>query len=372
MSEVSHASPLLTCTSPESRLPVTEWQVKTMKVAVAMAIIRIKPPDNEAEIFVKALANSWCNRNIRDERYIRWLELERLKLLHKTVTLSPEEASVDPSTAKLDTLPMSIDPDDSVVSFMKSLTEFLNITQKLHHNPDVDFILSESIQDLSENIKTILQYPEDLIMTIIPYLENCCHNLKDAVSDEKTGHNLVKMSENLLDFLISSKRNASVELKGAEVNKIQVESHELPKKTETTNCSNDDKFPEDTQKKKYQINLTTSHRTEKQMVMNCVVYLAQNPSLAPQLQKLIISKVKKISENVTAKFMVDKPEIIESLYYLIEGMYRVGMTITSENKEVLMKCVDTLIVKHPVSARLILICCLKSNDATQMSVTDDV
>ena len=104
------------------------------------------------------------------------------------------------------------------------------------------------------------------------------------------------------------------------------------------------------------ITLIPSARCEKQVIVSCIVELSHHPSLTRPLQKLLIRKIHDICSSLTGLVAVKRPEVVESMFYLVEGLHGTGEVEEEEAGELLRKCVEITVVRFPVVSRFLLVC----------------
>ena len=333
-------------------MAISEWEFKTMKLAVAIAILGRKPRDVKCQIFVENMATSWHNRNNHDDKYIRWLELERLQLLHKAA-LRDAEDSQDSQKSCSPAQPSQIDVNDSCVRFMKSTVSFLQLPPT--SVPNYEEVLSVSTDDIVRNIREIIKESELFVDTFSPLLEKCCANFLHVQLSPRSVQNLVGMCELLANFVSTMKTNELCDTKVIdELEEMETESN----KTSPNDINIDDINPFATLKPKSEneeIKLLPSPRTQKQVLVNCIVELSRNILLKTSVQQVLVNKILEICESLSAILIARKPGVLDSLYYLIEGLYRTG-SISVENIKLIKKCIDLTIVKFPIATRFLLVC----------------
>ena len=325
-----------------------------MKLAVAIAILGQKPRDIKSEIYVETLATSWRNRNNRDTQYIRWLELERLKLLHQAA-LKDAEDSQDSKKFNSPTPPSQIDLNESCVQLMKSTVKFLQIPPSSVSN--YDEVLSVSTDDLVRNVRELMKESDLFVNTFVPLLEKCCAGYLHVQLSEASVRNLVGLCELLADFVSRLKTNLGQENEAGEIREMRTTESEKVAPV-TTDKSPENPFVVSSEKPKSEddeIKLLASPRTEKQLLVNCIVELSRNPQLKPPVQEVMVQKILEICQNLSAIVIAKKPEVLDSLYYLMEGTYRTG-SLSVENLKLIKQCIDLTIVKFPVAARFLLVC----------------
>lgn len=328
-----------------------------MKLAVAIAILGQKPRDIKSEIYVKSLATSWQNRNNRDAQYIRWLELERLQLLHRAAIKDAED-SQDSRKSNSPAPLCQIDVNESCAQLMRSTVKFLQIPPS--SVPNYEEVLSVSTDDLVRNVREIMKESELFVDTFVPLLEKCCAGFLHVQLSEASVRNLVGLCELLADFVsrlktneLSEKDDAATkelkEMKTAESDVVVPADMDTVPENPFTLTSDKPKSEDD------EIKLLASPRTEKQILVNCIVELSRNSQLKTSVQEVLVQKILEICQSLSAAMIAKRPEVLDSLYYLIEGVYRTG-SLSVENLKLIKKCIDLTIVKFPVAARFLLVC----------------
>ena len=325
-----------------------------MKLAVAIAILGQKPRDIKSEIYVENLAISWQNRNNRDAQYIRWLELERLQLLHRAA-LNDAEDSQDSKKSNSPIPPSQIDVNESCVQLMKSTVKFLQIPPS--SVPNYEEVLSVSTDDLVRNVRELMKESDLFVNTFVPLLEKCCAGYFHVQLSEASVGNLVGLCELLADFVSRLKTNRGEENEVGEIREMRTTESEKVAPI-TTERTPENPFVVSSEKPKSEddeIKLLASPRTEKQLLVNCIVELSRNPQLKLPVQEVLVQKILEICQNLSAIVIAKKPEVLDSLYYLMEGTYRTG-SLSVENLKLIKQCIDLTIVKFPVAARFLLVC----------------
>lgn len=337
-----------------------------MKLAVAMALLRIKPREFSTEVYVKNVSLSWQNRNHRDTQYIQWLELERLQLLQKTALLTcakeKEEDNHGPcSSSGIDTTPPVTFPVEQVnipgscLEFLKSTIRFLQLTPRASVTlPNYNEILDVTTEDLVRHIRELMRRDGEMFVdTFSRMLEQCCMEYRHVLLSETCVRNLVQLAELLADFVASLKSNKLLpedELKVGETSQGKVEEVAMDTKDENPFTENKPKSEND------EIKLLLAPRSEKQVIVNCIVELSRNSKLREPVQRVFCAKILEICGVIDGNVIAKKPEVLDSLYYFTEGLSKSG-PVDGENVKMIKKCIDLTIVKFPVAARLLLVCC---------------
>lgn len=335
-----------------------------MKLAISIAILRTKPQQVSTECYVQTLGTSWRNRNQRDDKYIRWLELERLKLLQETL-FQDSSSSIQTSSSPVSLQEcelVQINVSSAAQLFLKSTTQFLQLKVAPVHATKYSDILTESTGDLVRNIKVLMKERDLFLGTFSGLLEECSKNFHNVSLSKPSLEHLTQLCEMLVTFVVTNNSNKLLPPKDNN-NNIPVKSP--PEKTRKPKQEQDYKNPfaeekEEKKEDKEEIKLTLSDRSEKQVLVNCVVNVGKNPQLKPIIQDVLIHKICEICENLDSYVVATKPGLIDTLYYLIEGLYQTG-DICQTNSDVLKKCIDTTILKFPLASRFLLVCCVKRN-----------
>ena len=298
-----------------------------MKLAISIAIIRSKPPEIPLKLWVKSVSQQWEHRTNRDEKYIRWLEVQRLQLLHKTaslrVTSSQESSSSTPSPMIV--TPHHINLTDTALTFLRSTSHFLSL-------PNLDAsTLAASTEDLVLHLKDMLQQPDVFLGPFGAALEKCCRAYRKIHLTETNSKHLISLAEVLLEFLTVMATNRMV-APGEEHDEEDVVSSPITG-----------------------INISLAPRTEKKVVVQCVVKLGKNPVLHSEIQRILLTKVHEICEVLSGVVLAKKPGTVESMYYLIEGLYLMG-PFRVENSELFQKCISSGFSKFPVASQFLFVC----------------
>lgn len=323
-----------------------------MKLAVALAILKNKPCDISTEVYVVNLASSWENRNLKNDKYIRWLELERLQLMHDAAINKADSAQKSSEECEMEssqTIP-TFNIDSSFMSFLDSIVKFLQIPQKAIHN--YDELLSATTLDLINNVREIMKDQDLFLGTFAKLLEGCCESYRHAKICSSTSDNLLQLCELICDFVIKLTSNSLLD---QDSDKIMSRVEEIADKEDLEIEVNPFSFKPSQEDN--EIKFKCSARTQKQLLVHCIVHLSGNPDLKTKIQTLLINKVVEICENLDGMMIIRKPAVLESMYYLVEGLYCSGDVVSSDVIRSVKKCIDLTILKFPIAARFLLLCC---------------
>jgi hypothetical protein len=199
---------------------------------------------------------------------------------------------------------------------------------------------------------------ELFVDTFAPLLEKCCANFLNVQLSKGSVQNLVALSELLANFVSTLKTNEPCEKnEQVELEEMETNPNNGRLKNEVNPEYESNPFAcQNPKSENEEIKLLPSPRTQKQVVVNCIVELARNSLLKTSVQQVLVNKILEICQNLTAMVIAKKPEVVDSLYYLIGGLYRTG-SLSAEVIKLIKKCVDLSIeFRFPVITRFLLVC----------------
>ena len=329
-----------------------------MKLAVAVALLRCKPREYNTGSYVQSVSLSWQNRNNKDSQYIRWLELERLQLLQKTALLSCEkEDESQPSSSVPVSGPVrQVNITGSRVEFLRSTFRFLQLTPA-SSVPNYREVLDVTTEDLVRNIRELMHGDGEMFVdTFSGLLEKCCSEYRHVMLNDVCVRNLVDMAELLGNFVAVMKTNKLCEHPEIEDSAINVDvaAQKQPNQLGSDECN---PFAEARPKSENdEIKLLLAPRSEKQVIVSCIVELTRNPKLKDPVQQVLCVKIQDICSIINGDLISKRPDVLDSLYYFTEGLSKSG-PVDEESMRIIKKCIDLTIVRFPVAARLLLVCC---------------